>query len=146
VLRRCLMGRIADRDSRSPSVDGRSRQDLTQAHDMCRRDLMNGAPPGSRYAVAARRVYPKRVVDLEQAHLRSSGVSGQRFAYPVSELWRTWICLARVDGLTVRKQALAEPHFPVWRREVGLWRRSPGCVAFAGSTPTRRRSCVHRDA
>jgi transposase len=86
----------------SPKVE--AARELTRAHDACRRDLMNARHRVSKMLLRHGRVYPKPST-WTQPHRR--WLAAQQFPEPLSEL--TWADLiASVDGLTLRKQRLAE--------------------------------------
>ena len=88
-----------------PSLQVEAARELTRAHDMCRRDLMNARHRVSKMLLRHGRVYPKPSSTWGQAHRQ--WLSAQQFADPISEL--TYVdLLAAVDGLAARKQALAE--------------------------------------
>jgi transposase len=87
------------------SVQVEAARELTRAHDMCRRDLMNARHRVSKMLLRHGRVYPKPSSTWSRDHRR--WLSGQQFADPISELAYVDL-LAAVDGLTARKQALAE--------------------------------------
>jgi transposase len=88
-----------------PSVQVEAARELTRAHDMCRRDLMNARHRVSKMLLRHGRVYPKPSSTWSQAHRQ--WLAGQQFADPISELVYIDL-LAAVDGLTARKQALGE--------------------------------------
>jgi transposase len=88
-----------------PSVKVEAARELTRAHDMCRRDLMNARHRVSKMLLRHGRVYPKPSSTWSKTH--HQWLAAQPFTDPISEL--TYIdLLAAVDGLTARKQALAE--------------------------------------
>lgn len=103
LLARCLMaGSLTAVVVPSPQVE--SARELTRAHDACRRDLMNARHRVSKMLLRHGRVYPKPTA-WTQEHRR--WLAAQQFEQPMSEL--TWADLiACVDGLTDRKQRLAE--------------------------------------
>lgn len=87
------------------SVHVEAARELTRAHDMCRRDLMNARHRVSKMLLRHGRVYPKPSSTWSRDHRQ--WLAGQQFPDPISELSYVDL-LAAVDGLTVRKQALAE--------------------------------------
>jgi transposase len=87
-----------------PSTAVEAGRELTRAHDACRRDLMNARHRVSKMLLRHGRVYPE-VSTWTHKHRR--WLAAQQFREPISEL--TWADLvACVDGLTARKQVLAE--------------------------------------
>jgi transposase len=79
-------------------------RELTRAHDACRRDLMNARHRVSKMLLRHGRVYPEVST---WTHKHRWWLAAQQFREPISEL--TWADLvACVDGLTARKQVLAE--------------------------------------
>lgn len=87
-----------------PPVEVEAARELTRCHDACRRDLMNARHRVSKMLLRHGRVYPKPTT-WSQEHRR--WLSRQQFDQPTSELTYANL-LAAVDGLTARKQALAE--------------------------------------
>ena len=79
-------------------------RELMRAHDACRRDLMNARHRVSKMLLRHGRVYPKPST-WSQEHRR--WLSRQQFEQPLSELTYADL-VACVDGLTARKEALAE--------------------------------------
>jgi transposase len=115
LLARCLMAGSLTAIP-VPSVQVEAARELTRAHDMCRRDLMNARHRVSKMLLRHGRVYPKPSSTWSRDH--RLWLSGQQFADPISELAYVDL-LAAVDGLTARKQALAErisrlAHDPEW--------------------------------
>jgi transposase len=104
LLARCLMAGSLTAIP-VPTVQVEAARELTRAHDMCRRDLMNARHRVSKMFFRHGRVYPKPSSTWSQAHRQ--WLAGRRFADPISELAYVDL-LAAVDGLTARKQALAE--------------------------------------
>jgi transposase len=88
-----------------PSVEVEAARELTRAHEMCRRDLMNARHRVSKMLLRHGRVYPRPSSTWSQAHRQ--WLSNQQFVAPVSALAYADL-LAAVDGLAARKQALAE--------------------------------------
>ena len=87
-----------------PSMQVEAARELTRAHDACRRDLMNARHRVSKMLLRHGRVYPEPST-WTQKHRR--WLAAQQFREPMSQL--TWADLiACVDGLTARKQILAE--------------------------------------
>lgn len=104
LLVRCLMaGSLTP--VKVPSVRVEAARELTRAYDMCRRDLMNARHRVSKMLLRHGRVYPKPSSTWSKTHRQ--WLATQRFADPISELAYVDL-LAAVDGLTARKQALAE--------------------------------------
>jgi transposase len=103
LLARCLMaGSLTAVVVPCPGVE--AGRELTRAHDACRRDLMNARHRVSKMLLRHGRVYPKSST-WTQEHRR--WLAAQQFAEPISAL--TWADLiACVDGLTARKQTLAQ--------------------------------------
>jgi transposase len=87
-----------------PPVEVEAARELTRCHDACRRDLMNARHRVSKMLLRHGRVYPKPST-WSQEHRR--WLSRQQFEQPASELTYANL-LAAVDGLTVRKVALAQ--------------------------------------
>jgi transposase len=88
-----------------PSVRVEAARGLCRAHDMCRRDLMNARHRVSKMLLIHGQVYPKPGSTWSKAHRQWLGA--QQFADPISAL--TYVdLLAAVDGLSCRKQALAD--------------------------------------
>jgi transposase len=88
-----------------PSVQVEAALELTRAHDMSRRDLMNARHRVSKMLLRHGRVYPKPSSTWSRDHRQ--WLSRQQFPDPISELTYADL-LAAVDGLTARKHALAE--------------------------------------
>lgn len=88
-----------------PPVDVEAARELTRCHDACRRDLMNARHRVSKMLLRHGQVYPKPNSTWSQEHRR--WLARQQFEQPPSELTYAHL-LAAVDGLTARKQALAE--------------------------------------
>lgn len=88
-----------------PSMAVEAARELVRAHDMCRRDLMNARHRVSKMLLRHGRVYPKPSSTWSRDH--RLWLSRQQFPDPISELTYADL-LASVDGLTARKQALAE--------------------------------------
>lgn len=87
-----------------PAVEVEAARELTRCHDACRRDLMNARHRVSKMLLRHGRVYPNPTT-WSREHQR--WLARQQFAEAASEL--TWAnLLAQVDGLTARKQALAQ--------------------------------------
>ena len=104
LLARCLMAGSLTAVA-VPSVRVEAARELTRAHDMCRRDLMNARHRVSKMLLRHGRVYPKPSSTWSKPHRQ--WLAAQQFPDPISEL--TYVdLLAAVDGLTARKQALAE--------------------------------------
>ena len=104
LLARCLMaGSLTP--IKIPSVRVEAARELTRAHDMCRRDLMNARHRVSKMLLRHGRVYPKPSSTWGIEHRRWLAV--QQFPDPVSDLAYADL-IAAVDGLTTRKAALAE--------------------------------------
>jgi transposase len=103
LLARCLMaGSLTAVVVPSPQVE--SARELTRAHDACRRDLMNARHRVSKMLLRHGRVYPSLST---WTHRHRRWLAAQQFEQPTSKLaWADLI--ACVDGLTARKQALAE--------------------------------------
>ncbi len=87
-----------------PPVEVEAARELTRCHDACRRDLMNARHRVSKMLLRHGRVYPEATT-WSQKHRR--WLAQQQFAQPASELTYANL-LAQVDGLTARKQALAQ--------------------------------------
>src|SRR5437588_3149084 len=87
-----------------PPVEVEAARELTRCHDACRRDLMNARHRVSKMLLRHGRVYPKPTT-WSQEHRR--WLARQQFTHPASELTYANL-IAQVDGLTARKQALAE--------------------------------------
>jgi transposase len=104
LLARCLMaGSLAV--VRVPSVRVEGARELTRAHDMCRRDLMNARHRVSKLLLRHGRVYPKPGSTWGTEHRR--WLSAQQLSDSVSDFAYADL-IAAVDGLTARKAALAE--------------------------------------
>jgi transposase len=86
----------------SPGVE--AARELMRAHDACRRDLMTARHRVSKMLLRHGRVYPQEST-WTAAHRR--WIAGQQFPQPASELTFADL-VAATDGLTARKQALAE--------------------------------------
>src|SRR6202161_135826 len=87
-----------------PPVEVEAARELMRTHDACRRDLMNARHRVSKMLLRHGRVYP-RPSTWTQKHRR--WLAAQQFEQAMSEL--TWADLiACVDGLSARKQTLAE--------------------------------------
>jgi transposase len=87
-----------------PPIEVEAARELTRCHDACRRDLMNARHRVSKMLLRHGQVYPKPST-WSQEHRR--WLSRQQFEQPASELTYANL-LASVDGLSARKQALAE--------------------------------------
>lgn len=87
-----------------PPVEVEAARELTRCHDACRRDLMNARHRVSKMLLRHGRVYPKPTT-WSQEHRR--WLACQQFEQTASELTYANL-IAQVDGLTARKQALAE--------------------------------------
>lgn len=104
LLARCLMAGSLTPIT-VPSVHVEAARELTRAHDMCRRDLMNARHRVSKMLLRHGRVYPKPSSTWSKTHRQ--WLAAQQFTDSVSELAYVDL-LAAVDGLTARKHALAE--------------------------------------
>ncbi|MGH2885901.1 MAG: IS110 family transposase, partial [Solirubrobacteraceae bacterium] len=103
LLARCLLAGSLH-PVRVPPVEVEAARELTRCHDACRRDLMNARHRVSKMLLRHGRVYPEPST-WTQAHRR--WLAAQQFREPISAY--TWADLvAWVDGLTARKQTLAE--------------------------------------
>jgi transposase len=103
LLARCLMaGSLTAVVVPSPAVE--AGRELTRAHDACRRDLMNARHRVSKMLLRHGRVYPKPSTWTAE-HRR--WLATQQFQQPVSQFAFADL-IACVDGLTARKQRLAE--------------------------------------
>jgi transposase len=87
-----------------PPVEVEAARELTRCHDACRRDLMTARHRVSKMLLRHGRVYPEATT-WSQKHRR--WLAQQQFSQPASELTYANV-IAQVDGLTARKQALAE--------------------------------------
>jgi len=103
LLARCLIaGSLTAVVVPAPAVE--AARELVRAHDACRRDLMNARHRVSKMLLRHGRVYLESST-WTQKHRR--WLAAQQFEQPMSEL--TWADLiACVDGLSARKQALAQ--------------------------------------
>jgi transposase len=88
-----------------PSVQVEAARELTRAHEMCRRDLMTARHRVSKMLLRHGRVYSRPASTWSRDH--RLWLSRQQFPDPISELTYADL-LAAVDGLSARKQALAE--------------------------------------
>jgi transposase len=103
LLARCLMaGSLTAITVPSPAVE--AARELVRAHDACRRDLMNARHRVSKMLLRHGGVYPKPSA-WTQEHRR--WLAAQQFPEPISELTYADL-IATVDGLSARKQRLAE--------------------------------------
>ena len=103
LLARCLMaGSLTAITVPSPRVE--AARELVRAHDACRRDLMNARHRVSKMLLRHSRVYRKPSA-WTQEHRR--WLAAQQFPESFSELTYAEL-IATVDGLTARKQRLAE--------------------------------------
>jgi transposase len=103
LLARCLLAGSLH-PVRVPPVEVEAARELTRCHDACRRDLMNARHRVSKMLLRHGRVYPKPTT-WSQQHRR--WLAQQQFSQPASELTYANL-IAQVDGLTTRKQALAQ--------------------------------------
>jgi transposase len=87
-----------------PPVEVEAARELTRCHDACRRDLMNARHRVSKMLLRHGRVYPKPTA---WSHQHRRWLARQQFSEPASELTYANL-IAQVDGLTARKQALAQ--------------------------------------
>jgi transposase len=103
LLARCLIaGSLTPVVVPPPGVE--AARELVRAHDACRRDLMNARHRVSKMLLRHGRVYPKASAWTKE-HRR--WLAAQQFAEPISALTYADL-IASVDGLTARKQRLAE--------------------------------------
>ncbi len=103
LFARCLMaGSLTAIVVPSPEVE--AARELIRAHDACRRDLMNARHRVSKMPLRHGRVYPKPSAWTRE-HRR--WLAAQQFQQSVSALTYAEL-IASVDGLTARKQALAD--------------------------------------
>jgi transposase len=79
-------------------------RELMRAHDACRRDLMTARHRVSKMLLRHGRVYPQEAAWTTR---HRAWLARQQFTEPASELTFADL-VAAVDGLTARKQALAE--------------------------------------
>jgi transposase len=103
LLARCLLAGSLTAVT-VPPVEVEAARELVRAHDACRRDLMNARHRVSKMLLRHGRVYPKPSTWTRE-HRR--WLAAQQFEQPISELTYADL-VACVDGLTARKQALAE--------------------------------------
>jgi transposase len=87
-----------------PSTKVEAARELVRAHDACRRDLMNARHRVSKMLLRHGLVYHKTSA-WTQEHRR--WLAAQKFPEPMSELTFADL-IATVDGLTARKERLAE--------------------------------------
>ena len=103
LLARCLMaGSLTAVTVPSPAVE--AARELTRAHDACRRDLMNARHRLSKMLLRHGRVYPK---DSTWTREHRRWLAAQQLPEALSQLTYADL-IATVDGLTARKQTLAE--------------------------------------
>ena len=86
-----------------PAPEVEAAREMTRAHDACRRDLMNARHRVSKMLLRHGRVYPKSTTWTVE-HRR--WLSVQQFDEPASDVVFADL-IASVDGLIVRKQAMA---------------------------------------
>jgi len=86
-----------------PAAEVEAAREVTRAHDVCRRDLMNARHRVSKMLLRHGRVYAKPTAWTVE-HRR--WLSAQRFDQPTSDLVFADL-IAAVDGLTSRKAAIA---------------------------------------
>ncbi len=103
LLARCLLAGSLHPVTVPPAGVEAARE-LTRTHDACRRDLMNARHRVSKMLLRHGRVYPKDNT-WSQEHRR--WLSRQRFEQEMSAFVFADL-VARVDGLSARKTALAE--------------------------------------
>jgi transposase len=102
LLARCLLAGSLKAITVPPTGIEAARE-LTRAHDACRRDLMNARHRVSKMLLCHGRVYPKANT-WGQEHQR--WLAQQQFEEPLSAFVFADL-VARVDGLSARKQMLA---------------------------------------
>ena len=103
LLARCLLAGSLH-PVRVPPIEVEAARELTRCHDACRRDLMTARHRVSKMLLRHGRVYPESTT-WSQRH--RAWLARQRFDQSASELTYANL-IAAVDGLTARKQALAE--------------------------------------
>jgi transposase len=103
LLARCLLAGSL-KPVTVPPARVEAARELTRAHDACRRDLMDARHRVSKMLLRHGRVYPKDNT-WSQEHRR--WLSRQQFEQDMSAFVFADL-VARVDGLTARKAALAE--------------------------------------
>ena len=87
-----------------PPVEVEAARELARCHDACRRDLMTARHRVSKMLLRHGRVYPKPTT-WSMRH--RDWLARHQFSEPASEVTYANL-LAQVDGLTARKQALAQ--------------------------------------
>lgn len=102
LARLLLAGSLTSITVPPPAVE--AARELIRAHDACRRDLMNARHRVSKMLLRHGRVYPKPSTWTQE---HRQWLARQQFPEPVIELAFADL-VACVDGLTARKQALAE--------------------------------------
>jgi transposase len=126
LLARCLMaGSLTAVVVPSPQVE--AAREVVRAHDACRRDLMNARHRVSKMLLRHGRVYPKPST-WTQEHRR--WLAAQQFAEPMSAFTFADL-IATVDGLTARKQVLAE-RISVLATDPAWWPTVSRLRAFRG--------------
>ncbi len=112
LLARCLMAGSLTAIP-VPSVKVEAARELTRAHDMCRRDLMNARHRVSKMLLRHGRLYPKPSSTWSKAH--HQWLAAQQFTDPISEL--TYVdLLAAVNGLTGPQAGAARADLPAGGR------------------------------